>query len=134
MKNGLLEINEVNGVSGSILCSNDGVIFESAPPSDLNKETLANICAHVVDLLGVGQQSIAGVKEYVINYQEKKLFILDLEKVILVVISNSNVDVSLLRMGVNIVTMRWASDSTIQLGFKRYAKERVVSRKLSARK
>jgi len=114
MKNGLLEINQVLGVWGSILCSNQGALFESAPPTGFNKTTLEDIGQQAVDLLSSAEKSVTGLTEAVIHYSDRIMFLVDLEQAILIVFCTPSVDISMLRMTVNVITTRWQSDKKVQ--------------------
>ncbi|MCJ7733637.1 MAG: hypothetical protein MUP11_03720, partial [Anaerolineales bacterium] len=61
----------------------------------------------------------------VIHYSERKIFVLDLEQAVLVVFCSPSVDISLLRMSINVVTTRWLSDNKIQKQLKKYAGEQM---------
>ena len=114
MKQGLAEINELEGVWGSFLCKNNGEIIASAPPPGVNQATLENIARHCVELLTGGTEHIQDLQEVVIHLQNRKLFFLDLQQVILIVICTPKIDISLLRLTINIVTTRWEGDAEVQ--------------------
>jgi predicted regulator of Ras-like GTPase activity (Roadblock/LC7/MglB family) len=118
MKNSLLEINELNGVWGSLLCNNQAEIISSVPPANLNKAALENITRHCVEILSTSSVSGQGFKEIVIHFQQRRIFILDLEQAILIVLCTPSIDISLLRMTINVITSRWQTDSKIQKQFK----------------
>ncbi|MCJ7715123.1 MAG: hypothetical protein MUO54_01205 [Anaerolineales bacterium] len=121
MKNGLLEINELEGVWGSVLCSSIGKSIESVPPPGFHSQTLENISKHAIELLATTDQSVTGLREAVIHYSERTIFVLDLEQAVLVVYCSPRVDISLLRMSINVVTTRWLSDPKLQKQLKIYA-------------
>ncbi len=125
MKNGLLEINELEGVWGSILCSNRGDLIESLAPMGLDKSTQEDICRHAIELLISAEISVTGLREAVIHYSERKLFVLDLEQAILIVFCTPSVDISLLRMTINVIITYWQSDKKIQKKLKAAAVERM---------
>ena len=114
MKDGLREINELIGTWGSLVCNNQGEIIQSNTPPDLNSSVLENINRHVISVFSRAGEEIQGVSEVVFHYSEKKLFALDLEKAFLIVICTPSVDVSLLRMTVNIVRTNWEGDEKVQ--------------------
>jgi predicted regulator of Ras-like GTPase activity (Roadblock/LC7/MglB family) len=118
MKNSLLEINELIGVWGSLVCNNQAEIISSVPPADLNMAALENITRHCVELLSPRSVSVQDFNEAVIHFQQRKIFILDLEQVILIVLCTPSIDISLLRMTINVITSRWKTDSKIQKLFK----------------
>ena len=114
MNQGLKEINELEGVWGSFICNNQAKILASALPPSLNKSNVENIARHVVEVISTGSETIQELQEVVIYFQQRRLFILDLQQALLVVIGDPGVDISLLRMTVNILTTSWESDANIQ--------------------
>lgn len=114
MNQGLTNLNELEGVWGSFICNNQAKILASALPSSLNKSNAENIARHVLDVISTGGDTIQELQEVVIYFQQRRLFILDLQQAILVVICDPSVDISLLRMTVNILTTSWESDANVQ--------------------
>ncbi len=114
MKDGLREINELTGVWGSLICNNQGEVIMNATPPGLNKSALENITQHIIELVSTAGDQIENLSETVLYYSQKKLFIVDLEKAVLVVICTSSVDISLLRMIVNGIRMQWDGDVKVQ--------------------
>lgn len=125
MKDGLQEINELIGVWGSLLCNNQGDVIVNSSPPELNKASLENVTRHVVELIFSAGESVQGLSEAVMHFSQKKLFVLDLEQVILVVICTPSIDISLLRMTVNVVKTRWEGDVKVQKQMKKHFIERV---------
>ncbi len=114
MRQGLTEINELEGVWGSLIINNQGGVIASAPPPGFNQSALENIARHCVDLLSTGGESIPGLKEVVMHFQDKRLFVLDMQQAILLVLCTPSIDISLLRLTINIITSRWDKDSKVQ--------------------
>ena len=114
MIDGLREINELTGVWGSLICNNMGEVIENVTPPGLNKSALENITHHIVELVSTAGDQMENLSESVLYYSQKKLFVVDLEKAVLVVISTPSVDISLLRMIVNGVRVRWDGDAKVQ--------------------
>jgi predicted regulator of Ras-like GTPase activity (Roadblock/LC7/MglB family) len=125
MKEGLAEINEIVGVWGSLVCGNQGELIEVSTPPALNKSTLENTTRHLNELLATTGSSIEGLSEVILHYQDRKIFMQDLEKALLVVICTPSVDVSLLRLSVSVVLTRWAGDPKVQKTLQRYIVDRV---------
>jgi len=125
MKAGLQEINELGGVWGSLVLNNRGEVIVNAAPAGLNQDALANLTNQAVDLLSSAVESLPGLTETVIHYSQKKLFILDLKQVVLLVICTPSVDLSLLRMTVNVVVTNWGADPKIQKQLKDHYVERL---------
>ncbi len=114
MNQGLKEINELEGVWGSFVCNNQAKVLASALPPSLNKSNVENIARHLVEVVSTGGETIQKLQEVVIYFQQRRLFILDLQQAILVVICDPSVDVSLLRMTINILTTSWESNANVQ--------------------
>jgi predicted regulator of Ras-like GTPase activity (Roadblock/LC7/MglB family) len=124
MRAGLREINDLQGVWGSFLANNQGEIILSAAPPDLNKPVLESISSQIIEVLDSSSEGIEGLSEIVFHFDQKKLFVVDLEKVILAVICTPSVDVSLLRMTVNVVRTTWEDDAKVQVTFEKNFTER----------
>ncbi len=125
MKSGLQEINEQTGIWGSLIINNQGEIIVNAVPQGLNSAALVNITNHVVDLLSSAGASLTGLMEAVIYYSQKKLFVLDLEQAIMVIICTPSVDISLLRMTANVIVTNWQGDPKVQKQLKKHFVERL---------
>jgi len=50
----------------------------------------------------------------VFYFEQRRLFILDLEKAVLIVFCTPSIDMSLLRMTINVATSSWKEDKGIQ--------------------
>ena len=114
MKDGLKEINELVGVWGSFIANNRGDVILSVAPPALKKPVLENISRQIIELLVSAGDQIDGISEMVFHYSQKKLFLIDLEKAILVVVCTASVDISLLRMTINVIRTGWDSDKSVQ--------------------
>ena len=113
MEQGLQEINELKGVWGSIYCDNQGKIIASAPPPGYDKPKLEEISRLCVDTLSDGSEFIQNLGEMTFLYQRTHLFVLDLKKGVIIVICTPSIDISLLRMSINVVTSRWEGEKKI---------------------
>ncbi len=125
MKAGLGEINLIPGVWGSLLCTNQGELIENLTPPGLNKSTLENISRHMVELLSGTVDSIPGLGEVVLHYQDRKVFAVDLERAVLIVVCTPSVDISLLRLNINVVLTRWEDDPGVQKRLRERFVERI---------
>jgi len=114
MKQGLQEINELTGVWGSVVCNNQGEVFSSAPPPGFNKSNLENVSRHCVEMLASGTEFVTGLGEIVFHFEQRRLYILDLEKAVLIVFCTPSIDISLLRLTINVATSSWKEDNEIQ--------------------
>ena len=125
MKEGLREINDLVGTWGSLICNNQGEVVEAIVPPGLNASTQGNINRHVIDLFNVAGDSVDAVTEAVLHYDERKVFVLDLEKAFLIVFCTPSADISLLRMTVNLVLAQWEDDPKVQKAFQDQFVERI---------
>ena len=114
MKKGLQEINELEGVWGNLVCNNNGDVITSAPPSDINKSDLENVSRHCVEMLSAGTEFITELGEMVIYFEQRRLYVLDMEKAVLIIFCTPSIDISLLRMTINVATSSWNEDKKIQ--------------------
>jgi predicted regulator of Ras-like GTPase activity (Roadblock/LC7/MglB family) len=124
MKNGLKEINETPGVWGSLISNNQGSLIEDLSPPALNKATLENVSRHVLDMIGTLGEDLVGLNEVVLHYTQRKVFAVDIQQALLIVICTPSVDIALLRMSVNVVLARWQGDPKIQKQFGKAFVER----------
>jgi predicted regulator of Ras-like GTPase activity (Roadblock/LC7/MglB family) len=113
------------GVWGSFIANNRGDVFLSLTPPGLKKPVLENISRQAIELLVSSGDRIQDLSEIVFHYSQKKLFIVDLEKAILAVVCTPSVDISLLRMTVNVVKTSWDSDEKVQSLLQKNYLERV---------
>jgi len=125
MKEGLREINELVGTWGSLICNNQGEIIQGNTPPGLNKSALENINRNVISMFTSAGESIQEISEAVLYYSERDLFILDLKKAFLIVICTPSIDISLLRMTVNVILSRWEGDPKVQKEFKNNFVDRI---------
>ena len=114
MKQGLQEINELGGVLGCLVCNNQGEVIASAPPPSLNKSILENVSRHCIEMLSSGTEVVPGLGEMVFYFEQRRLYILDQKKAVLIVICTPSTDMSLLRMTINVATSSWNEDKSIQ--------------------
>jgi len=125
MKAGLQEINEQVGIWGSLVINNQGDIITNQTPPGLNKASLENISNHALSTLSSAGESITDLTEAVFHFSSKKVYLLDLEKAILMVICTPSADISLLRMTTNVVVTSWGADQKVQKQLKDNHVERV---------
>jgi hypothetical protein len=85
---------------------------------------LENISSQVIEVLASSADHIERLSEVVFHYAQKKLFVVDLEKAILAVVCTPSVDVSLLRMTINVVRTNWEDDTKVQTSLKKNYLER----------
>ena len=114
MKKGLQEINELPGVWGSLLCSNQGEIIQKLVPPALNKAILENISRNLLEMMNRMADELEGLNEVILHYEQRKVIAVDIQKALLVVVCTPSVDIPLLRMSTNVILARWEGDLKIQ--------------------
>jgi len=125
MKEGLREINELTGIWGGLVCNNQGEIIQSNTPPGLDISSLENINRDLISMFSSAAESMQGISEIVLHYEQRKLLVLDLENAFLIVICTPSVDLSILRMTVNVVLTTWESNRKVQKLLKDSFVERI---------
>lgn len=125
MQSGLKEINQTLGVWGSLICNNQGAIITEQTPPALNKASLENISRHILETINTLGGEIEGLNEIVLHFEQRKVFVVDIQQALLIVICTPSVDISLLRMSTNVVLDRWQSDPKVKKGFEKAFVERL---------
>jgi predicted regulator of Ras-like GTPase activity (Roadblock/LC7/MglB family) len=125
MKDGLKEINELNGVWGSFIANNRGEVLLSLTPPQLKEQVLEAVSSQVIELIVSAGEQVKDLSEMVFHFSQKKFLVIDLEKAILAVVCTPSVDLSLLRMTVNVVCTGWDEDPKVQTYLEKNNLERV---------
>jgi hypothetical protein len=66
-----------------------------------------------VETLSDGSEFIPGLGEMIFFYKQTNLFVLDLKKAVMIIYCTPNIDISLLRLTINVVTTRWEGEKKI---------------------
>jgi len=114
MEQGLQEINSIQGVQGSLVCDNQGTIFASGPPEGMEEQHLEKICRHCLDALTAVEIVQGPVEELDLKFQEYRLLVRDYQTYLLLILCRPQVNPSLVRLSVNVVTAQWKDDQAIQ--------------------
>ena len=125
MKDGLKEINQLNGVWGSFIANNRGEVLLSLTPPQLKAQVLEAVSSQVIELIVSSGDQLKELSEMVFHFSQKKFLVIDLEKAILAVVCTPSVDLSLLRMTVNVVCTGWDEDPKVQTYLEKNNLERV---------
>ncbi len=96
----LAEINALDGVLGSFICDNRGNVIVNAVPANLNIAVLRGISRQVTQAIAARIQN--GIQEIDLTYEGIRVLIRALNQAALVVICESNVDIALLRLTLNV--------------------------------
>ena len=114
MDKGLADINAVAGVRGCITCDNRGGVIASVTPSGLDLAALNNIGRQVTLILAALETAGQAMSELDFTYDGARLVARDLGNAVLVVLCEPQVEISMLRLTLNVVTARWKKDSSVQ--------------------
>jgi predicted regulator of Ras-like GTPase activity (Roadblock/LC7/MglB family) len=120
----LAEINGVPGVRGSFICDGRGEMIVSAVATGLDA-ALDGVGREVTQTMAALEMIGEAKSELDFAYSRMRVVVHDLAKAVLIVLCEPNVDISLLRLTVNVVTTRLKGHSDIQaeLGAREAEKE-----------
>jgi predicted regulator of Ras-like GTPase activity (Roadblock/LC7/MglB family) len=120
----LAEVNGVPGVRGSLICDGRGDLIVSAVATGPDAE-LEGVGREVTQTMAALEMIGEAKSELDFAYLRTRVVVHDLEKVVLIVLCEPKVDVSLLRLTVNVVTTRLKgySDMQAQLDAREVEKE-----------
>ena len=119
------EINELNGVWGSFIANIRGEVLLSLTPPQLKEQVLEAVSSQVIELIGSSGDQVKELSEMVFHFSQKKFLVIDLEKAVLAVVCTPSVDLSLLRMTVNVIRTGWDEDPKVQTYLEKNNLERV---------
>lgn len=109
----LSEISGVPGVRGSFICDGRGELIVSAVATGLDA-VLDSVGREVTQTMAALEMIGEAKSELDFAYSGMRVVVHDLEKAVLIVLCEPEVDVSLLRLTVNVVTTRLKGYSNIQ--------------------
>lgn len=96
----LTEINALDNVLGSFICDNHGNVIINAVPANLNIAALRGISRQVTHAIAARMQN--SIQEIDLTYTRFRVLIRDLDQAVLIVICESDVDIALLRLTLNV--------------------------------
>jgi predicted regulator of Ras-like GTPase activity (Roadblock/LC7/MglB family) len=100
MEQVLAEINALDDVLGSFICDNHGNVIVNAVPVDLNIAALRGISRQVTQAIAARIQH--RIQEIDLTFTGFRVLIRDLHQCVLVVLCESDIDIALLRMTLNV--------------------------------
>lgn len=114
MENGLNEIKSVQGVQGCFVADNAGQIFAKASVPGLDDRNLQEISRLCLETLVAVDQVEDQMTELDFSTLAATVLVRDHDSYILVIICDPDVNTSLVRLSINVVTSQWAEDKKIQ--------------------
>lgn len=124
MEEGLREILAVSEVEGCLLFDNQGRLLRSEGAISHNQHEWDGVGEVLVQTLATLESGYKKFTDLDISFMDKRLVMRDLEKVILVVICDPELDIALLRLTLNVVINRWKENSKVQRFFNDHHTQR----------
>ena len=125
MEEALAEINAVAGVRGSFVCDNLGTMIVSAVMTGLDASFDA-IGREVTQTMAALETTGEAVSELDFSYEGARLVAHDLEKAVLVVLCEPEVEIAMLRLTLSVVMARLKGDAETQSRLEARAEEKEV--------
>jgi len=125
MEEALAEINAVAGVRGSFVCDNLGTMIVSAVMTGLDASFDA-IGREVTQTMAALETTGEAVSELDFAYEGARLVAHDLEKAVLVVLCEPEVEIAMLRLTLSVVMARLKGDTETQSRLEARAEEKEV--------
>ncbi|NIN65594.1 MAG: hypothetical protein GTO63_13030 [Anaerolineae bacterium] len=113
MEGVLAEINGVPGIRGSFVCDSRGEMIVNAVATGLDA-ALDGVSREVTQTMAALEMIGEAKSELDFAYSRMRVVVHDLEKAVLIVLCEPMVDISLLRLTVNVVTASLKGHSDIQ--------------------
>jgi len=114
MENGLNEIKSVQGVQGCFVADNEGQIYAKASVPGLDDRKLQEISRLCLESLVAVDQVEDQISELDFSTSEATVLVRDHISYLLVILCDHEVNTSLVRLSINVVTSQWAEDKKIQ--------------------
>ena len=126
MERDLQQICALEHVGGAFVCDNTGEVVVSSTPPVLATITMNQIGRSAVQTFSAMETAKRPVERMEIIYDAWRLFVRDLGPAMVVVVCQPAVDMAMLRMTVDMVTVRWRKENLLQ---KRLGKKNPPPRK-----
>jgi predicted regulator of Ras-like GTPase activity (Roadblock/LC7/MglB family) len=96
----LEELNKTSGITGSMLVGNDGIIIAADLDTRFQDETVGALAASIVSTVQKSLEKLktTALRQMTIEGEQGKLFLTDVGFGILVVTTESNVNIGLIRL------------------------------------
>lgn len=124
MEEGLQEMMDLPGVEACVVYDNQARSMSKLGALRFNREQVAQIGDLVVGTLASLNAGDMRAEDVDLAYENLRVLIKDLEEAVLVVLCEPDVDISMLRMTINVTCSRWEEDPEIQRYLQRHAVER----------
>ena len=120
MDQGLAQLSAIPNVGGAFVCDNHGEVIASSSPAVLATGTMSTMGREVGRIFAVLESSGKHATRLEFTYTNWRLLAIDLEEALLFVVCLPVVDVSFLRMSIDIVLTQWRADVDVQRQLRRH--------------
>ena len=114
MEQALADLGLLDGVGGSFVCDNAGDVIVSSAPPVLATDTMTSIGREVARAFGAMEASGRPITRLEFTYDSWRLYSRDLERALLFVVCHPAVDMSMVRMSVDVALSRWTKDRSVE--------------------
>ena len=126
------ELFRINGVKSVYAVNNKAEMIAGKLDSQINKETAENLASHLVKIFAIGLYSSNAKKssEIELLYDNGRVFAIDCNRYVLIIICTADVSISMVRLTSNVVIKTISEDKKI---FKEFTKE-IIDKKIMLRR
>lgn len=125
MEEGLAEILDVADVKACLLFDNQGNVLREMAQVDLHPDQIQEIGSLVLPFLAALETENGDYTDVEYVFERSRVVLKDLEKAVLVVICQLEVDISLLRLTMNVVMNQWDESPQVRKFLKTHQKPRL---------
>ena len=125
VKEGLQDLQQIPDVESVLVYDNQGAVLRSRGPILLDPSGLETAGRLILSTLSSLAVSAEPYMDLDIQYANRRVYVKDLEKVVLVLICNESVDMSLVRLSLNVITQSWKENKQVQRFMKKHHRERI---------
>jgi predicted regulator of Ras-like GTPase activity (Roadblock/LC7/MglB family) len=126
MENGLNEIKSVQGVQGCFVADNEGKIYAKAAGPGLDDQGLQEISRLCLEALVAVEQVEDQITELDFTTPAATVLIRDHNSFLLVILCDPDVNTSLIRLSINVVSSQWQEDQNIRRRIENHERIREV--------
>ncbi|MFO8035127.1 MAG: hypothetical protein R6U57_00655 [Anaerolineales bacterium] len=127
MESGLIEILDVKDVTACLLFDNQGQLLEEVGHMEGTLDALEAMGNSAVQTLATLKSEGSECRQMDYVFDRFRVVVNDLQKAVLVIICQPEVDISLLRLTMSVVTDRWDEDPRAQKYLDARAQKRLTA-------
>ncbi len=131
MEEGLVEILDVADVKACLLYDNQGHVLREMAKVDLHPDEIQEIGNLVLPFLAALESESDNYTDVEYVFGRSRVVLKDLKKAVLVIICQLEVDISLLRLTMNVVMNQWDENPRVRKFLKTHQKQRLKGEAIS---